>query len=106
MTAVVGVTPTGRMLAPSSAFTNVVLPWLNSPTTTRWKRSASSFVHELLVDLGGERPFSQPQTLITSWTRSSTSSIDSPSAPSFAWRRYSALSEKWRSAMTRFGSHG
>src|SRR5689334_15063873 len=43
MTAVVGVTPTGKTFAPSSAFTNVVLPWLNSPTTTRLKRSASSF---------------------------------------------------------------
>ena len=35
MVAVVGVTPTGRACLPSSAFTNVVLPWLNSPTTTR-----------------------------------------------------------------------
>src|SRR4051812_27376006 len=43
MTAVVGVTPTGRMPPPRSEFTNVVLPWLNSPTTTRWNRSAASF---------------------------------------------------------------
>src|SRR5687768_4914291 len=42
ITAVVGVTPIGSTERPSSAFTNVVLPWLNSPTTTRWKRSASS----------------------------------------------------------------
>ncbi len=33
--AVVGVTPTGSAGSPRSAFTNVVLPWLNSPTTTR-----------------------------------------------------------------------
>src|SRR5262245_25903202 len=42
-TAVVGVTPAGSTAAPSSAFTKVVLPWLNSPSTTRWNRSSSSF---------------------------------------------------------------
>ncbi len=58
--AVVGVTPTGSTLSPRSAFTKVVLPWLNSPTTTRWKRSSPSLLHELAVDplaqaLGAER---------------------------------------------------
>ena len=32
---IVGVTPTGSTFAPSSALTRLVLPWLNSPTTTR-----------------------------------------------------------------------
>ena len=40
--AVVGVIPVGSTSWPSSAFTNVDLPWLNSPSTTTWKRSPSS----------------------------------------------------------------
>src|SRR5688572_10518343 len=34
--------PVGNTLWPSSAFTNVDLPWLNSPRTTTWNRSPSS----------------------------------------------------------------
>ena len=49
--AVVGVMPVGSTSLPSSAFTNVDLPWLNSPSTTRWKRSSSSLGMRVVADV-------------------------------------------------------
>ncbi len=60
MVAVVGVTPTGSTRSPSSAFTNVVLPWLNSPDDDEVEAILFELLHELAVDtltqaLGAER---------------------------------------------------
>src|SRR3954470_4285987 len=44
MRAVVGVTPSSKTRSPSSAFTNALLPALNSPTTTIMKSSSSCWI--------------------------------------------------------------
>ena len=48
--AVVGVTPTGSACSPRSAFTNVDLPWLNSPDDDEVEAVLLELPHELAVD--------------------------------------------------------
>ena len=89
ITAVVGVTPEGSTRLPSSAFTNVLLPWLNSPTTTRWKRSASSFCTRsdrirparLRAPMASPKPTSSRSTPMTSALRLWKDSSICPLAP-------------------------
>ena len=51
MRSVVGVTPSGSTCAPSNAFTKLLLPALNSPTTT--SRKVSSRVHNAVDKIAG-----------------------------------------------------